>query len=90
MKIISPVASPKNLKRETTKLLSLKGKNIGLFDNGWPSWTFIITEMEKIFKTEYEVNTVTKWSIPISSPPSDDLIEEASEASDICIVGLGN
>ncbi|MBS4214707.1 hypothetical protein KHA99_19860 [Bacillus sp. FJAT-49825] len=90
MKIMNPVASPKKFKRETTKVSTLAGKNIGLLDNGWPSWNFIINEIEKTLTNKYHVKKVTKWNIPLSNAAPAELIEEIAEVSDICIVGLGN
>jgi hypothetical protein len=90
MIIINPVAKTKQARKETVKLTTLKGKTVGLFDNGWSSWQVILTEMEEILKQEHGAKDVVRRTIPLSSEAPEELIENAVKVCDLCVVGLGN
>jgi hypothetical protein len=90
MIIVNPVARPKQLNKEIVKLSTLRGKTVGVFNNGWASWGLILSEIERILVDKYESKEVKIWNIPLASEAPQELIDDAVKVCDLCIVGLGN
>lgn len=90
MKAVNPVAAPAVEAEAIQQLEDLEGKVIGFLDNGWSSWTKTIDEFEEKLRSQYQVQDVKRWKIPIASEAPEEILQEAADQCDAVIVGLAN
>lgn len=92
MQVFNPTGKVRKKSQEKLLLLDeLRGKTIGLVDDGWGgNWCHQFFErLGELFTEKCGAAQVLHWKKPLLSKPSPDaLLEEVAAKSDAAVVGL--
>ena len=69
---------------------SLRGKTVGILENGWTSMSALAEHLHVILTEKYGVTRVKHWVTGISLPAEAAMVDAIAADTDLTVVGLGN
>jgi len=78
------------VRRPSPRVPSLRGKTVGLIDNGWRCLAITYDEYTRLLKEQEGVARIIHKKKPASSPLAKEAFEELATQADAVITGLGN